>query len=146
MTHGLLQRGTVHIEMDPDKLEEQRARVLQIREGLPEFQYGRDDDEDYEPGVKKDRIPMKTLPDGAQYDGEWNRQTGMKHGRGYQIWSDGSIYEGYWKNDKANGRGRLIHADGDIYDGYWKDDKAHGYGEYTHTDGAKYEGYWVDDK
>ena len=47
----------------------------------------------------------------------------MKHGRGYQIWSDGSIYEGYWKNDKANGRGRLIHADGDIYDGYWKDDK-----------------------
>ena len=50
-TPGLLQRGTVHIEMDPDKLEEQRARVLQIREGLPEFQYGRDDDEDYEPGV-----------------------------------------------------------------------------------------------
>ena len=34
--------------------------------------------------------------------------------------SDGSIYEGYWKNDKANGRGRLIHADGDIYDDYWK--------------------------
>ena len=45
--------------MDPDKLEEQRARVLQIREGLPEFQYGRDDDEDYEPGVQKDRIPMR---------------------------------------------------------------------------------------
>ena len=51
MSHGLLLRGTVHIEMDPEKLEEQRARVQQIREGLPEFQYGRDDDEDYEPGV-----------------------------------------------------------------------------------------------
>lgn len=44
------------------------------------------------------------------------------------MWTDGSIYDGYWKNDKANGRGRLIHADGDIYDGYWKDDKAHGFG------------------
>ena len=56
------------------------------------------------------------------------------------------MYEGWWKDNKANGKGRLIHADGDIYDGYWKDDKAHGFGEYTHTDGAKYEGEWVDDK
>jgi len=23
----------------------------------------------------------------------------------------GSVYEGFWKNDKANGKGRLIHAD-----------------------------------
>ena len=27
LSHGLLMRGTVHIEMDPEKLEEQRARV-----------------------------------------------------------------------------------------------------------------------
>jgi hypothetical protein len=58
----------------------------------------------------------------------------------------GSIYEGYWKNDKANGRGRLIHADKDIYEGEWQDDKAHGYGVYYHADGARYEGNWVDDK
>jgi hypothetical protein len=60
MSHGLLMRGTVHIEMDPEKLklcshldllEEQRARVQAIRENLPEFEYGRDDDEDYEPGI-----------------------------------------------------------------------------------------------
>ena len=73
-------------------------------------------------------------------------ETKQLNSRTGKIWSDGSIYEGYWKMDKANGRGRLIHADGDIYDGYWKDDKAHGYGQYTHTDGAQYEGYWVDDK
>ena len=117
MSHGLLMRGTVHIEMDPEKLEEQRARVQAIRENLPEFEYGRDDDEDYEPGIQKEQRQMMVLPDGAQYEGEWNMKTGFRHGRGYQIWSDGSIYEGYWKNDKANGRGRLIHADGDIYDG-----------------------------
>jgi len=27
MTHGLMNRGTVHVEMDPEKLEEQRVRV-----------------------------------------------------------------------------------------------------------------------
>jgi hypothetical protein len=54
MSHGLLMRGTVHIEMDPEKLEEQRARVQAIREELPEFEYGRDDDEDYEPGIRKE--------------------------------------------------------------------------------------------
>ena len=34
-----------------------------------------------------------------------------------QIWPDGSMYEGWWQDNKANGRGRLIHADGDVYDG-----------------------------
>ena len=40
VTHGLMRRNTVHIEMDPEKLEEQRARVMDIRDSLPEFQYG----------------------------------------------------------------------------------------------------------
>ena len=40
MSQGLLMRGTVHIEMEPEKLEEQRARVQAIREELPEFKYG----------------------------------------------------------------------------------------------------------
>ena len=59
---------------------------------------------------------------------------------------DGSRYEGYWKNDRANIKGILYHADGDIYDGEWLDDKAHGYGIYNHIDGARYEGYWIEDK
>ena len=40
--------------------------------------------------------------------------------------ADGSLYEGQWKNDKANGRGRLLHSDGDVYEGEWKDDKSNG--------------------
>ena len=44
MSQGLLMRGTVHIEMEPEKLEEQRARVQAIRESLPEFEYGRQGD------------------------------------------------------------------------------------------------------
>ena len=51
MTPGLLNRGTVHIEMDPERLEEQRQRVQAIRERLPEFIYGLYPNEDYDPGV-----------------------------------------------------------------------------------------------
>jgi len=34
----------------------------------------------------------------------------------------------------------LTHADGDVYDGEWKNDKANGKGTYIHVNGAKYEG------
>jgi hypothetical protein len=80
------------------------------------------------------------------YFGEWNLSTDQKHGRGIQLWMDGSRYEGYWKNDRANIKGILYHADGDIYDGEWLNDKASGFGIYKHSDGAKYEGYWFEDK
>ena len=55
-------------------------------------------------------------------------------------WQDGSIYEGYWKDNMANGYGRLIHSDGDVYEGEWNNDKAEGQGTYYHSDGAKYIG------
>jgi hypothetical protein len=42
---------------------------------------------------------------------------------GAHIWKDGSIYEGYWRNNQANGKGRMVHADGDYYIGEWLDDK-----------------------
>ena len=41
----------------------------------------------------------------------------IRQGKGRQIWPDGSMYEGWWMDNKANGKGRLIHADGDVYDG-----------------------------
>ena len=88
-----------------------------IQKSLPKFKYGKIPGEDNEPGVKKIKKDKITLDDGATFEGEWNAQTNQRHGRGNQVWTDGSIYEGYWKLDKANGRGRLIHADGDIYDG-----------------------------
>ena len=95
--------------------------------------------------VPKEKKGTVELEEGIKYTGEWNPQ-GERHGYGVQSWADGSHYEGYWVNDKANGKGRLYHADGDIYQGDWKDDKAHGYGVYLHTDGAKYEGNWEQDK
>ena len=81
---SVLRRHTVHIEMDPEKLEEQRARVMEIRDRLPPFQYGTSPgDEEYEPGIVKEQRPMMTLNDGARYEGEWNVATENKHGKGY---------------------------------------------------------------
>jgi hypothetical protein len=90
--------------------------------------------------------PMVELENHARYEGEWQNDQDIRYGKGMQIWPDGSMYEGWWSENKANGKGRLIHADGDVYDGQWLDDKAHGFGVYCHLDGAKYEGYWEEDK
>jgi len=111
---------------------EQRELVQRIRADLEPFDYNPQPEKD---GVRRTLKQKKTLENGAEYEGEWDTKN-KKDGKGVQTWVDGSLYEGYWKNDKANGRGRLIHADGDVYTGEWQDDKAHGYGVYNHTDGA----------
>ena len=49
----------------------------------------------------------------AVYIGQW--KNGLRHGKGKQLWNDGSIYEGCWLENTANGYGRLIHSDGDVY-------------------------------
>lgn len=70
---------------------------------------------------------MQQLENGAQYTGEWLKdKPSVRSGRGTQVWPDGSMYEGYWKDSMAFGEGRLIHADGDVYLGAWVNDKADG--------------------
>lgn len=64
-----------------------------------------------------------------------------------RIWTDGSIYEGWFKQDKAHGMGRLIHADGYTYEGLWEADMASGEnGVYRHSDGTEYNGAFSKDK
>ena len=91
-----------------------------------------------------ERGPVR-MENGAIYAGCWNNQN-QRHGRGTQIWTDGSIYEGNWENDKANGKGRLIHGNGDYYEGEWKDDQANAFGLFVYSDGATYEGSWENNK
>ena len=47
----------------------------------------------------------------------WLINMNIKQGRGIQSWSDGSTYEGYWINDKANIRGKITHSHGEVYEG-----------------------------
>ena len=84
--------------------------------------------------------------DKSLYYGEWEKYSNKRHGRGIQIWTDKSRYEGYWKEDKINIRGKMTNSDGDIYEGEYLNNKAHGYGVYISLDGAKYQGNWKEDK
>ena len=68
-----------------------------------------------------DKIPVEIhssikYENQSEYFGETKKSSKIKHGRGIQIWIDGTKYEGYWKEDKANKTGKLIHSDGSIYE------------------------------
>ena len=92
---------------------------------------------------KKD--PLK-LDKGIIYYGEWDMIFYTRHGRGIQIWPDGSFYKGYWENDKAEGKGEFRHSSGDFYIGEWKKNKRDGYGYYKSQKGNEFKGNWKNDK
>lgn len=60
------------------------------------------------------------------YYGEWDIKNMKRHGRGILLWSDGSKFQGYFKDDKVNIRGKLIHSEGNYYEGEWVNDKVEG--------------------
>ena len=41
------------------------------------------------------------------------------------------MYDGEWRENKAEGIGKFVHPDGDYYLGEWRDNKANGYGKYV---------------
>ena len=55
--------------------------------------------------------------------------------------ANGDIYEGQWRDDKANGNGVFVDANNAMYTGEWVDDTQHGYGEEQWDNGAaRYKG------
>ena len=106
--------------------------------------------EDYPPLVKGNIKVEKKEPlmqeNRIFYYGEWDLSFFTKHGRGIQIWPDGSYYKGYWENNKAEGKGEFVHSSGDVYIGYWHRNKREGKGIYHSKKGMEYNGYWKNDK
>lgn len=69
----------------------------------------------------------KVLKDLSKYIGNWRRdKQGIREGKGIMTWIDGSVYNGWWKNNMRFGHGRLIEASGDAYQGNWNENKRHG--------------------
>jgi hypothetical protein len=62
----------------------------------------------------------------AQYKGMF--RNGKREGRGRMVWSDGSSFEGLWKNDERS-EGRMVMSNGCIYIGKFLEDKFHGKNE-----------------
>ena len=60
-----------------------------------------------EDGVTVELRQCVEYENGAVYYGEWEKAGNKRHGRGIQVWVDGSRYEGYWSQDKANKKGKM---------------------------------------
>ncbi|CAI2365464.1 unnamed protein product [Moneuplotes crassus] len=88
---------------------------------------------------------LYTCESGTKYLGQWNIQENLKQGKGTQVWTDGSLYQGNWENNETNGLGRIIYTNGDVYEGEWLNGKLHGKGIYLKSDGSKYDGYFCQD-
>ena len=81
----------------------------------------------------------------CMYDGEFKKNTFIRHGRGLFIWEDNEYYLGYWENDKREGEGTTNYSNGDIYKGNYKCGKKEGKGIYTWSNGDTYDGDWKND-
>jgi hypothetical protein len=55
----------------------------------------------------------------------------MREGKGSQLWPDGSLYEGDWKENSAWGLGKLTNKDGSYYEGQWMNNHANGIGVFV---------------
>ena len=113
---------SISSEIEKFVVDYSNPEVSALLKKLGPYDYGTPEND----GIKREKRPMILLENKTKYEGEWNKKTNERDGMGVLIWPDGSIYEGFWSNNKANGKGRLIHADRDVYIGDWLDDKAHG--------------------
>ncbi|CDW73108.1 morn repeat protein [Stylonychia lemnae] len=90
--------------------------------------------------------PLIKYENGAIYQGEYDKVTKQKDGRGRYIWSSGQVYDGLWKNGLRNLYGRYVYVSGNYYIGEWKDSKINGYGKYYENSGDYYEGQYLNGK
>ena len=90
--------------------------------------------------IYKDKIKNKIIY--SIYQGECQKGTQIRHGRGYFKWGDGEKYIGYWVNNKREGQGINYYSNGNIYRGMFKNGKKEGKGRYEWKNGDIYEGDW----
>jgi hypothetical protein len=76
------------------------------------------------------------------YEGECQKGTIIRHGRGVFKWEDGEKYIGYWINNKREGKGKIYYSNGNYYEGMFKDGKKEGIGRYEWKNGDLYDGEW----
>ena len=82
----------------------------------------------------------ETYSDGSWYEGEF--KNGKSHGKGYYGWADGSWYKGEFKDGQREGQGHYSWPDGAWYKGGFKAGLREGQGTIYWANGNKYEGGW----
>jgi len=79
-----------------------------------------------------------TFSDGTRYDGQF--KDGEICGQGTITFTDGSRYKGAFSNGEINGRGTMTFSDGSEYVGEFKDGVLSGQGTIIFPDGSAYRG------
>lgn len=77
----------------------------------------------------------------------WN--SCLKHGKGTDIFANGDIYVGEYKNGKPDGDGTYTWSNGATYVGQFKLGMKHGYGKWRKSADNPtniYEGYYFENK
>lgn len=69
----------------------------------------------------------------------------LDFGVNHQIFKDGRIYRGMFRNGQPNGYGIMNYPGGACYQGQWRNGKRHGQGVFLTTDGTRYDGEWRND-
>lgn len=64
-------------------------------------------------------------------------------GRGVYVYSNKTMYIGWFRNGNRNGQGICHFPNGNTYEGDWKEGQPHGYGTMTYANGQECYGRWV---
>ncbi len=132
----------ISIDYNTDNLEKNQM-IQRLNNLLPKFELT--DKEEYEINNTNNKIVALLYPNQSIYKGMINEK-GQKEGFGKYFLADGSIYKGFFHNNKMEGRGRIININGFIYEGEFKNGQSNGYGKYIALDVTTYKGTWLDDR
>ncbi len=122
---------------------EHNSMITKLNHLLPKFELT--DKEEYEINNTSNKIMAILYPNKSVYKGMINSK-GQREGFGKYYMADGSIYKGFFKNNKMEGRGRIVNINGFIYEGEFKNGRSNGYGKFFALDGTCYKGTWLNDK
>ena len=90
---------------------------------------------------KDKKVGKQIFDNGDIYEGGF--KDGLKHGKGTLKTKNNRSYEGEWKKDKPHGFGINTFPNGKIYTGNFDNGKPIGNGQWLYSDGRKYEGTWM---
>ena len=123
--------------------QDNNPKILKLKNLLPKFEL--DEKETYLLNTSQLKTMGLLYPNNIIYKGTVNDKF-QREGFGKLFLNDGSIYEGFFKENRMEGRGRFLNIEGFIYEGEFKNNLASGYGKYVGLDGTIYKGTWVNNK
>jgi hypothetical protein len=86
-----------------------------------------------------DFVELK-FPNGSRYEGQMNIETSAMEGKGSLFYSDGSTYEGMFRDDHPEGPGVMKLSSGEVRRGEFVHGQLHGKGSIEWSNGTRYEG------